>query len=220
MTSSPSLFSRGRALRAQSVALTWFLSGCGSSCAGGPPPAFDTLRGQLSGDARIYAELSWPRPGLPVEETVVVEIGPKEASVAVSEGRAWTDGTTLKVGDGDVAIPLLDVADEAAELFAELRAGLSNSRWTPIDPPLAGPVRLAADATWAEVVLPFDWMSGESVLLAVQPDDGRLRYVVVQTDDPPLTVSTRPPRGGARTLVLSEDESLRLAVQSWSVETK
>jgi len=160
--------------------------------------------------------LMWPDPVRPIEHPVAVVIGPEGASASTGMGTVKTDGSTVKIGDEGLLIPLPDLADEAEELFGELRGGLAGSTWTAIEAPLFGPTRLAADAAWAKVKLPFDWTAGERALLAVDRDSGALRMVLIETTDPPLAVTTRPPRGGPRTIQLSEGEQLKMVVRDYA----
>jgi len=188
------------------------LSACASPCTEAPPPEFDRFRAALQADRPLKLTVLWPDPTAPVDHPVQLELGPEGASASTSMGSVETDGSKVTFGDGSMKLPLVDVADEAADLYGELRSGLAHSTWKTIDAPLVGPTRLAPDAAWAEVTLPFDWASGERVLLAVDRSSGRLRIILVETDQPPLEVSARPPRGGARTVTLAEDGTLRLVV--------
>ena len=200
-------------------AATWaavVLSGCASPCAAGPPPEFDRFRADLAADAPLRMTLLWPDPRLPTQIPVTVVIGPDGASASASMGTVETDGSRVTFGDGELKIPLVDVGDEAADLFGELRSGLEGSTWRTIDAPVLGPTRPAPDAAWAEVTLPFDWASGERGLLAVDRTSGQLRYLVLETDQPPLTVSARPPRGGARTVELADGALLALPVRDYT----
>jgi hypothetical protein len=190
-------------------------TGCASPCAASAPPAFDRFRSDLQAESPLQMTLMWPDPIRPIEHPVTVVIGPEGASATTGMGSVKTDGSTVKIGDEGLQIPLPDLADEAAELFDELRSGLAESTWTSIEAPLYGPTRLAADATWAKVKLPFDWTTGERMLLAVDGDSGALRMVLIETTDPPLSVTSRPPRGGPRTVRLSEGEQLKMVVRDY-----
>lgn len=193
-----------------------FLTACASPCADGPPPEFDRFRADLQADAPLRMTLLWPDPRLPTQHPVAIEVGPDGAKASASLGTVETDGSKVTFGDGELKLPLVDVADEAADLFGELRNGLADSTWRTIEPPLLGPSRPAPDAVWAEVTLPFDWTSGERGLLAVDKESGKLRYIVLETDQPPLQVSARPPRGGVRTVQLSEGAQLGLVVRDYT----
>ena len=195
------------------MAVLW--SGCAGSCSADAPPEFDRFRADLQADTPVQMTLSWPDPVRPIDHPVHVAIGPEGASAKASMGSVTTDGSTVKLEDAEFQVPLPDLADEAQELFAELRSGLSSSDWTTVDAPLYGPTRLAADAAWAKVKLPFDWMASEHVLLAVDRDSGALRMVLVETTDPPLEVSSKPLRGGPRTVQLSAGDQLKLVVQDY-----
>jgi hypothetical protein len=192
------------------------LTGCASPCGGEPPPEFDRLRADLSGEKTVIIVLSWPDPELPTTHEVTVRLRPDEARASARMGSVYTDGTGAWL-DGDFKVPLLDLADEAEELFGELRSGLAGARWTPIEAPRIGAVRPAADAVWAEVDLPFDWMDGETVLLAVDRETGALRYAAIETNQPPLQVTARPPRGAPQTVTLSTGTQLGLAVRDYQV---
>jgi hypothetical protein len=198
-----------------SVLAIW-MTGCASPCASSAPPEFDRFRADLQADAPLHMTLLWPDPRAPVEHPVAIVLGPEGASASTSLGKVETDGSTVHFGDEGLKIPLIDLADEAEQLFGELRSGLANSTWRSIEPPLYGPTRLAPDAAWAEVTLPFDWTTGEKGLLAVDRDSGKLRMLIIETDNPPLQVSTRPPRGGVRTVELSEGTQLKLVVRDYT----
>jgi hypothetical protein len=199
------------------LAIVPLLTACSGGCSSQAPPEFDRFRTDLGGNQVIRLTVQWPSPTSPANIPVELELGPEGASAAASQGRVTTDGNTVRFGDGDIMIPLVDVADQAADLYSELRSGLSDSAWTPIDAPRLGPLNVAADASWAELELPFDWARSERVQLAVDRDSGHLRYIIINTDDPPLTVSARPPRGGARTVTLTEGTQLGLAVSAYTV---
>ena len=199
------------------AALALLLTGCSGGCSSNAPPEFDRFRANLSGDETLHITVQWPSPSSPADIPVQLELGPDGAAAQASLGRVSTDGRTVKVSDGELKIPLVDVADQASELFSELRSGLSGSRWEAIDAPRLGLVKVAEDAAWAEVKLPFDWTLSETFLMAVDRDSGQLRYLIIQTTDPPLAVSARPPRGGARTVTLAEGTQLGLPVSSYSV---
>ena len=77
-------------------------------------------------------------------------------------------------------------------------------------------IRPAPDAAWASISLPFDWADGVEVLLAVDRADGHLRYLMLSGHRAPFTVSTRPIRGGLRTVTLADDPFVRLPVRSFS----
>jgi len=202
--------------------MRWFvllplLTGCSGGCSSEAPPEFDRFRADLSGSQELRLTVQWPSPSSPANIPVSLELGPEGAAAEASLGRVSTDGSTVKFGDGEVMVPLVDVADEASELFEELRGGLSGSGWESIDAPRLGPMQVAKDAAWAEVELPFDWARSERVQLAVDRDNGELRYIILHTTDPPLTVSARPPRGGARTVTLAEGCQLGLPVSDYAV---
>lgn len=192
------------------------LTGCASPCGGEPPAEFDQLRADLSGEKTVTMVVSWPDPELPTTHEVKVRLRPNEARASARMGSIYTDGTNVWL-DGDFKVPLLDLADEAEELFGELRTGLAGAHWTAIEAPRIGAARPAADAAWAEVELPFDWMDGETVLLAVDRETGALRYLALETNQPPLQVSTRPPRGAPKTVTLSTGPQLGLAVRDYQV---
>ena len=202
-------------LQAPVIALC--LSGCSGGCASKAPPEFDRFRAHLRGDDRLQITVMWPSPSSPANIPVQLELGPEGAAVEASLGRVSTDGRTVRVSDGELKIPLVDIADQASELFSELRDGLSGSDWAAIDAPRLGPLKVAEDAAWAEVTLPFDWTLSETFLMAVDRDSGHLRYIIIQTTDPPLTVSARPPRGRARTVTLADGTQLGLPVSAYSV---
>lgn len=189
---------------------------CASPCASEAPPEFDRFRADLQADGPLRLTVLWPDPRQPIDHPVQFVVGPDGASAKASMGMVETDGSSVTFGDGELKLPLVDVADEAADLFGELRSGLDNSRWRTVDPPFHGAAQLAPDAAWAEVTLPFEWASGERGLLAVDRDSGRLRYLLLETDQPPLEVSARPPRGGARSVVLDETGTLVLVVRDYT----
>lgn len=195
-----------------------WLSACSSPCASAPPPAFDRLRADLGGPKTLTMTVGWPDPQLPTTHPVDLMISPDRASASASMGEVWTDGETVRVGGDGMDVPLPNLAEGAAELFAELRDGLSHAKWQAIEAPRVGALKPAADATWAEVALPFDWAASEKVLLAVDPDDGHLRYLVIETSQPPLEIAARPPRGGARIITLSKGAQLGMAVTDYATE--
>lgn len=199
-----------------SALLCALLAGCSSPCGGAPPPEFDRLRADLQSSKTLTMVLAWPDPELPTTHEVKLRLRPDEARASARMGSVYTDGSMVFL-DGDFKVPLPDVADEGEELFVELRAGLSGASWTAIEAPRIGALRPAADAAWAELDLPFDWTDGETVLLAVDRDSGALRYIVIETNQPPLQVSARPPRGGARTVTLAKGTQLGLAVRDYQV---
>lgn len=197
------------------AAFAVLLTGCAGSCGASAPPEFDAFRTDLQADTPLHMTLLWPDPVQPIDHPVQVAVGPEGASAAAGMGTVKTDGSTVKLAGDGLSIPLPDLADEAAELFEELRAGLSGSTWASAESPLYGPTRLAADAAWARVSLPFDWASSEQFLLAVDRDSGALRMVLIETTDPPLEVVSRPPRGGPRTVRLSRGDQLKLVVDEY-----
>lgn len=203
----------------RSAAIGLLLTGCSGSCSNKAPPDFDRFRADLRGDTPMFITVMWPSPSSPANIPVQLQLGPDGAAVEASLGRVSTDGRTVRVSDGELKIPLVDVADQASELFSELRGGLSQSDWEAIDAPRLGPIKVAEDAAWAEVILPFDWTASETFLMAVDRDSGHLRYLIIQTTDPPLAVSARPPRGRARTVTLADGNQLGLPVSSYSVGT-
>ena len=196
--------------------VTMLVTGCASPCAAAAPPEFDRFRADLQADDPLRMTLMWPDPVRPIEHPVAVSVGPDGASASTGMGSIQTDGSTVTIGDEDLLIPLPDLADEAESLFGELRSGLADSAWTSIEAPLFGPTRLASDAAWAAVKLPFDWTEGERVLLAVDRDAGGLRMVLIETTDPPLAITSRPPRGGPRTVQLSAGDQLKLVVRDYA----
>ncbi len=195
--------------------LVGLLPACANPCGGAAPPEFARLQQDLSGPKTVTMTVSWPDPELPVTHDLQVKLRPEEARVSGRPGAISTDGSMV-VLEAEMKVPLVDLADEGAELFDELRSGLAHAHWAPIEAPRVGALRPAADAAWAELTLPFDWMDGETVLLAVDRETGALRYVVIETETPPLQVSARPPRGGARTVTLSDGGQLGLAVHDYT----
>jgi hypothetical protein len=179
-------------------------------CRSAPPPAFDPLRAALSGEAPWRACLRWPDPALPVHHEVTVEVGPKGAWAAAEPGQAHTDGAAAWAVVGGMKLPLLDLADEGADVYGLLRGGLAAATWSEIEAPALGPIRPAPDAAWAQLRLPFDWADRLTVSLAVDRGDGALRAVLIESEGQPLQVTTQGPRGGPRTVALADGPSLLL----------
>lgn len=194
-----------------------FIVGCSAGpCAPTVPEGFDRLHADLQDDAGVTIDVRWPDPRTPVHHDVRLTLSEAGATAEAAAGRVSTDGATVRVGDGDLAMPLPDAADEAAELVDELRCGLAGSRWWgPVDPPALGPVTLSPNATWSSLTLPFDWTDGETIHLAVDPNDGALVHIVIDTLDPPLVARARPLRGGPLELELSSGARLSLPVTAY-----
>ena len=167
-------------------------------------PFTDTLRGCPN----INVTLSWPDPHLPTNHAVSISLtGEDRAEIHVPTQGAtvrW-DGRAVRVLASDIEIPLMDMADRADALMAEICSGLSGSKWRPIDPPVIGVFRPAANTSWAKVTLPFDWVDFD-VLMAIDPSTNSLKYLVFQQLAAPFVVTARMPRG---------QHAVRLSSQNW-----
>ena len=182
------------------------------------PPEFAPLMADVQAFQRLEVVVGWPDPQLPAEREVTIVVrDDSTAEVRTGSAALVLDGAVKLSVDG-LTMPLPDLTPRAEDLYAELRRGLSRSDWRRIDPPRLGLMPLAPDAAWARVTLPFDWAAGVELLLAVDRSDGRLRYLMLSGSSAPVSVSTRPIRGGLRTVQLAETPFVRLPVRAFSVE--
>jgi hypothetical protein len=180
------------------------------------PAEFEPLMADLREQEHLELVVGWPDPQLPTDREVILTLGADRTASAETDGAVLRhDGAVTLEIDGFSA-PLPDLTPRAEALLEELRGGLSRSTWRAITPPVFGLIRPAPDAAWASISLPFDWADGVEVLLAVDRTDGRLRYLMLSGHRAPFTVSTRPIRGGLRTVTLADEPFVRLPVRSFS----
>jgi hypothetical protein len=183
------------------------------------PEEFTPLVSDLRGRERLEVVVGWPQPRPPDRE-VVITVETDDTARVETSGAALVYRGAVKLEVDGFSVPLPDLTPRAEELLEEVRGGLSHSTWRTIDPPALGLIRPAPDAAWASVKLPFDWADGVEVLLAVDRDDGRLRYIMLSGYSAPFTVSTRPIQGGLRTVTLSQDAFVRLPVRRYAVTSE
>ena len=113
-------------------------------------------------------------------------------------------------------VPLPSLNDEAEDLYGELRDGLDDTELKLVDAPSRAPLPDPPGVTWADLELPFDWARQVDVALGVDTA-GTPTHLVLQAKEPPLEITAQAPRGGPRTVTLSESGRLWLIVESWTV---
>ena len=180
------------------------------------PSEFESLVQDFRGFEYLEVVVGWPDPQLPTDREVTFIVRADGTASIETDGVVLVLDGAVKLQTDGFSVPLPDLTPRAEDLWGELRSGFARSTWRSIDPPSLGFIRPAPDAAWASITLPFDWAEGVDVLLAVDRADGRLRYVLLSGRNAPFVVSTRPIRGGLRTITLSETSFVRLPVRHYS----
>jgi len=193
--------------------------GCLGPACSDPPTAFDPLRSDLASFQQLDAALAWADPTTGARSIVELQATPDTVRLEVVQGMGgtvtWSAERGVRIGE-ELMVPLPSLNDEASDLYGELRDGLDDTELKLVDAPSRAPLPDPPGVTWADLELPFDWARQVDVALGVDTA-GTPTHLVLQAKEPPLAITAQAPRGGPRTVTLSENGRLWLIVESWVV---